>query len=430
MPDITASPDEISLPETTPARSGFVVSDLMALSLLALAVAGALLDRTLLSLVGALVLALVLIARAWARLALEGLRYTVSVTPARAFEGDELKLCLCIENHKRLPVSRIKIRERLPAGVALIDPEDSASPAFGATVFEAVTGIAPNERVRLGYRLRALRRGHYVLGPGRMEAGDPFGFYTSSRDMMRSEVKLVVYPTLTARQPLMPRLARPMGDVVASMRNFHDPNLPATVREYRPGDPSRAIDWKVTARRGFPHVRINDAGLSGAVAILLECDTRAGVAEEGSPAMLECCVRIAASLAAELVARRHTVGLLANGVPPGDRARLAVPPGAGPQQLSTILEALARVQTIVVKPLPALSAENAGRMLPSGASVICVSGIDCARTSAMLAEMASRGHPSLLLRVVDPEDYAGTKIRVTSYPGFERRGVAMAGESP
>ena len=429
MPETAANPDWTTRPETTATRSGFVVSDLMALTLLLLALVGALLDRTLLSLVGAVVLALVLVARAWARFALEGLRYTGSVTPARAFEGDELKLTLCIENRKHLPVSRIKIRERLPPGLALIDRENSASPAFGATVFEAVTGVAPNERVRLVYRARALRRGHYVFGPARVEAGDPFGFYTWSRGMMRSAVRLIVYPTLTARPPLMPLLARPMGDVIASMRSFHDPTLPAAVRQYRPGDSSRAIDWKVTARRGSPHVRINDASLSGAVAILLECDTRAGVAEEDSPEMLECCVRIAASLAAELAARRHSVGLLANGVPPGDRARLAVPPGAAPQQLAIILEALARVQPIVVKSLPDLAAENAGRMLPSGVSVICVSGIDCARTSSMLAELSSRRHPALLLRVVNPEDPTGANVRITSYAGFERHGVAAAGAS-
>lgn len=427
MPDTAANPDWVIRSESTPARSGFVVSDLMAITLLLLAVAGALLDRGLLSLVGAVVLAVVLVARASARLALEGLSYSVSVTPPRAFEGDELKLTLCIENHKRLPVSRIKIRERLPPGLALIDREESASPVFGATVFEAVTAVAPDERVRLSYRLRALRRGHYVLGPARIEAGDPFGFYTSSQTLMRAAVKLIVYPTLTARPPLMPLLARPLGNVLASLRAFHDPNLPAAVREYRPGDPYRAIDWKVTARRGSPHVRVHDASLSGAVSILLECDTQAGSAKDSSSALLECCVRIAASLASELIARRHSVGVLANGVPPGERARLAVPPGAGPRQLAVILEALARVQPIVVKSLPVLAAENAGAMLPFGASVICVSGIDCAQTSSMLAEWSVRGHPALQLRVVDPEDRAGPRLRITSYPGLQRHGAAAAG---
>ena len=426
MPDTTADREGRADPERTPERTGFVVSDLMALVLLLLAVIGALLDRTLLSLVGALVLAVVLVARAWARVALEGVRYTLSATPARVFEGDELTLTLSIENRKRLPVSRIKVRERLPPGLVLVGREDSASPEFGATVFDAVTALAPNERVRLGYRLRASRRGHYVFGPARIEAGDPFGFYTSSLGVMRSAADLIVYPKLVARPPLMPLLARPMGDAVASMRAFQDPNLPATVREYRAGDPPRAMDWKVSARRGSPHVRINDASLSAAVAILLECDTRAEDAGEGSPAMLESCVRITASLASELVARRHSIGLLANGVPPGDSARVAVPPGAGPQQLGMILDALARVQSIIVKPLPVLTAENARRMLPFGASVICVTGIDCPQTSSMLTELASRGHPALLLKLIDPEEPAGANVRITSYAGQARQ-RAMGG---
>jgi uncharacterized protein (DUF58 family) len=406
--------------EKSPARTGFVVSDLMALVLLLLAVLGALLDRALLSLVGALVLAVVLFARMWTRVVLEGVRYSLAVTPARVFEGDEVTLTLTIENRKRLPVSRIRVRERLPPGLVLIGGEDSASRTFGATLFDAITSLAPNERVRLGYRLRTLRRGHYVFGPARIEAGDPFGFYTASHAVMRSVANLVVYPKLTAPPPVVPLLARPMGDVAASMRTLDDPNLPATVREYRAGDPVRAIDWKVTARRGSPHVRVNDTSLSGAVIILLECDTRSGDAGEGSQAMLETCVRTAASLAGELVSRRHSVGLLANGVPPGDRARVAVAPGAGTQQLGVILEALARVQSIVVKPLSALVAENAGRLLPFGASVLCVAGAGAGQSGELLAGMASRGHPAVLVEIADAGDPAGENIRLSRYA---RRGT-------
>lgn len=415
--------------ETSPSRSGFVVSDLMALVLLLLAVLGALLDRTLLSLMGALVLAVVLVARMWTRVVLEAVRYSLTVTPARVFEGDEAALTLVIENRKRLPVSRIRVRERLPPGLALIGGEASASRTFGATLFDAVTGLGPNERVRLGYRLRTQRRGHYVFGPARVEAGDPFGFYTSSHVVMRSFANLIVYPKRTAPPPVVPLLARPMGDVVASRRTLDDPNLPATVREYRTGDPVRAIDWKVTARRGAPHVRVNDASVSGTVVILLECETRIGDAREGSPVMLESCIRIAASLAGELIAGRYSTGLLANGVPPGDRARLAVAPGAGMRQLALILEALARIQPIVVKPLAELVAENAPRMLPFGASVLCVAGAGAGQSGELLAGMARRGHPAVRVEIVDPADPSGDNLRVTRYGAAPLRRVAAAGSN-
>lgn len=416
-----------ALQEEAPTRTGFVVSDLMALVLLLLAIVGALLDRTLLALVGALVLAIVLVARAWTRIVLEGVRYTLRATPARVFEGDELTLTLSIENRKRLPVPQIKIRERLPPGLVLVGKEESAVRTLGATVFDAVTGLAPSERVRLNYRIEARRRGHYLFGPARIEAGDPFGFYTSCYGVTRTAADLIVYPKLGAPPPLMPLLARPMGDMIASLRMFDDPNLPATVREYRPGDPMRAIDWKVTARRGSPHVRINDASLSGTLVILLECDTRDLDPWKGSPAMLECCVQTAASLAAELVDRRHSVGLLANGVPAGDRARVAVPPAAGPQQLGLILEALARVQSIVIKSLPLLVTENAGRILPFGASVICVTGIEHVLMTDMLAGLAARGHPGLLLKVGDTRNTASANVRITSFRGAARRRASAGG---
>ncbi|HEY5700924.1 MAG TPA: DUF58 domain-containing protein [Gammaproteobacteria bacterium] len=409
-------------------RSGFVVSDFMALVLLLLAVLGALLDRTLLSLVGALVLAVVLFARIWTRVVLEGVHYSLSVAPDRVFVGDQITLMLSIENRKRLPVSRIRVCERLPAGLVLIGDEDSARRTFGATLFDAVTSLAPNERVRIGYRLRALRRGHYHFGPARIEAGDPFGFYTASHAVMRPLANLVVYPKLVAPPPLIPLIARPMGDVAASRWQFDDRSLPSSVREYRAGDPVRTIDWKVTARRGKTHVRTHDPSLSGTIVLLLECDTRTESTQQGSPVMLERCVTAAASLASELVSRRYSVGLLANGVPPGDRARLVVPPGAGARQLGVILESLARVQPIVVRPLPILLDEHARRLLPFGASVICVTGAGSPEISTMLNELASRSHPALLAVLVDSSDPACVDVRVTRYRGFQsQRTMAAAG---
>ena len=406
------------------ARSGFVVSDLMALVLLLLAVLGALLDRTLLSLVGALVLAVVLFARMFTRVVLEGVHYSLTATPARVFEGDPLTLTLTIENRKRLPVSKIRVRERLPPGLVLIGREESARRTFGATLFDAVTGLGPNERVRLVYRLRALKRGHYLFGPARIEAGDPFGFYTSTHAVLRPLADLVVYPKLVTTAHIEPPLARPAGNVVARLRSVEDPNLPATARQYRPGDPVRAIDWKLTAKRDALFVRTYDASLAGVVTVLLDCDARRRGAREASPAMLEACVRTAASIACQLEADRVSFGLLANGVPPGDRARLAVPPAAGTSQLRTVLEALARVQPVVVKPLSRLLVENAPRLLPYGASVICVAAAGAPGVPDTMAVLRRLGVPVLTVEVVDQEAPAVESIRVTRHPGVPSPRVA------
>ena len=144
--------------------------------------------------------------------------------------------------------------------------------------------------------------------------------------------------------------------------------------------------------------------------------------------MLEACVGTAAAVAAELIAARHPVGIIANGVPPGDRARLAVPPAAGTRQLATILEALARVQPIVVKPLSALIPENTGRMLPAGATAICVAGTGSQALPATLGALSACRCPTLLVEVLDSSDPSGENIRISRHrPDYRSPVEAVAG---
>ncbi len=409
------------------ARSGFVVSDAMAMVLVLLAVGGVVADRPLAAALGAVVLMLVLAARVWTRVALTGVDYALCIAPERAVEGDTVTLTLTLANAKPLPVAWLRVREHVPAGLELTHVQDTARGAFGATLLVATTGLGPRERVRLTYRLRATRRGHYVIGPGRVGSGDPFGFYEAERVVVRATGSLVVYPRIPALPCPLPPLARPLGDAAARRRTLDDPTRPVTVREHRAGDAARQVDWKVTARRGVPWVRVNEASVAGAVVLLLECDMRTRGVWDEAPELLEASVRIAAALARDLLARGHAVGLVANGVPPGDRSRVAVAPAAGPAQLAVILDALARVQSIVVKTLPELAAEHAGRVLPFGATVVCIAAVLREETARLLAARARRGARALLVRVSegDEEDV----VPGVSVVWMPAEAVAVAGES-
>ena len=394
------------------APSGFVVSDLTVVALIVLAAVGAAADRALPVVLCALVLILSLLARLWARAALDEVHYRCEASCARAFVGDEVVLTLTVENRKRLPVPWLQIREQVPAGLELLDGEPVAGGVLGATWLVATAALAPRERVRLRYRLRAQRRGHYRFGPARLSGGDPFGFYESQRTLLQLGAVLVVYPRFAAAVPAVHALARPIGDVAARPRAIDDPTLPVSMREYRSGDAARAIDWKATARRGAPWVRVNDASVSGAVVLLVECETRTHSAWDDSPALLEAVLSTSATLARDLLAAGHAVGLVANGVPPGDHARVAIAPGAGTGQLALLLDALARVQPLVLKPLDVLLEAHAGRVLRFGASVVCVAGVLPAPSAAMLVARARRGTRTLLVDLGGADAAALPGVRV------------------
>jgi len=382
---------------------GFVVSDLMVVMLAALAALGVVTARTELTALGALVLLLALLSRMWARVSLEDVDYECEPSTVRAVEGDELVLTLTLANRKPLPVAWVRVREHLPPGLEPLDaPVAGAAPGtgvLGGALLVTTTALGPRQRVRLRFRVRAHRRGHYVLGPARLAGGDPFGFYESERTVLRTADTLVVVPRIPVVENLSARLARPIGERARRRRGAGDPTLPVTVREYRSGDALRAVDWKVSARRGAPWVRVNDSSVHAALTLLLECDTRGAGGWDHSPEDLEQVVRAAAAIARDRLAAGHAVGLLANGVPPGDRARIALAPGAGPGQLAALLDALARVQPLVVRPLSVLLAEHAARVLPAGTGVVCIAAALQPDTRALLAARVRRGGRALLVQV-------------------------------
>lgn len=378
---------------------GFVVSDLMMFLLMVLATVGVFQDRAALATLGALVLVIALLSRMWARVVLQHVYYQCEASNPRALEGDELVLTLTLENRKPVPVPWVLIREQIPAGLQVLDGQASSIGLFRTTTLATTTSIGAYQRVRLRFRIKALRRGHYVLGPGRLTSGDPFGFYEAERVVVRAMHTLVVYPAMWPLPDSHIDFARPIGDVLTQARSVDDPTLPIAVREYTAGDPMRAIDWKVTARRGAPWVRVNAESVAGAVVLLLECDTRQQGIWDDSPVLLDRIVHTAASLARHLLSNGHAVGLVANGVPPGDHSRVALAPAAGRDQLGVLLDALARVQNIIAKPLPVLVAEHGPRVIPFGASVVGISAVSGDAMTQLLLERHAQGARALHIHV-------------------------------
>jgi uncharacterized protein (DUF58 family) len=371
--------------------SGFVVSDLMMVLLVALATVGVLQDRVVLATLGALVLVIALLSRVWARQSLRDVSYHCETSSTRALEGDELLLTLTLENRKAVPVPWVLVREQIPAGLQLLDGQAPAAGLFRTSLLVTTTAIGAQQRVRLRFRIKALRRGHYVLGPGRLTSGDPFGFYESEHVIVRATHTLIVYPAMSPLPDGGIKFAHPIGEARARVRSMDDPTLPLAVREYMPGDSMRAIDWKVTARRGAPWVRVNASSVAGAVLLVLECDTRVQGVWDDSPQLLERIVHTAASLARDLLLQGHAVGLIANGVPPGDHARVALAPAAGREQLNAVLDALARVQNIIVKPLSLLLREHGARAMPFGSTVVGISAVPNDAMTLLLTERRAQG---------------------------------------
>ena len=123
----------------------------------------------------------------------------------------------------------------------------------------------------LEWRLTPSTRGDLHFGPLTLKLDGPLGLCTRRASVpLPQSVK--VFPDLSVLSRDALELARAEDQVSrrvirvrAEGREFE------SLREYRPGDDRRSIDWKATARRGKPFVRQHQPERNQQVILLLDC---------------------------------------------------------------------------------------------------------------------------------------------------------------
>ena len=258
----------------------------------------------------------------------------------------------------------------------------------------------------------ARRRGYYRFGPAVLESGDLFGLYTSRRDHDGPGAALIVYPVPRPIPDFHLPAARPLGEARSSVMAWADPNRPAGAREYRPGDAVKSIDWKASARLGSMHVKTYDPSVSRYAVIVLEASTADRPWDGHLPDVLEACVTAAASIAVKAEELGYQVGLITNGVTQSDDARAVIPPAAGAGQLPDILESLAMVRPMTIRPVEEIVGSDGQAALHYGTTVIYVAGIVRPGAVDMLSRLASAGSHPIFMWVGHGEPPAIDRVTV------------------
>lgn len=195
------------------------------------------------------------------------------------------------------------------------------------------------------WRLTPLVRGDLLLGPLHVKLYGPWRL--CARQVVLPVLSpLKVYPDLTALSRDALKLARARDDDAkrvirrpAEGREFE------SLREYQPGDDRRTLDWKATARRGKPMVRVTQPERNQQVLLLLDCGRHmAGEtpATQGGPARrkLDFAVDAALRVAKVSLDQGDLVGVLAF----GSGVKAWLPPRKGAEALKAICALLYRVE--------------------------------------------------------------------------------------
>lgn len=196
------------------------------------------------------------------------------------------------------------------------------------------TSLQANQTFEFAYEVSPELPGSYTIGPVRIRFTDIFGLWVEERNY-ETYVNLKVFPQIqyVSRIDVRPRRTRHWpGEIVARKPGqgleFY------SLREYRPGDPLKRINWRASAR--FDDLLSNQfmSELGGDTIIALDARIVSGTANSPN-SLVTYSVRATATVAYRLLRDRNRVGMIVI----GDRLD-KVSPAFGRRQFNRILTAL------------------------------------------------------------------------------------------
>jgi uncharacterized protein (DUF58 family) len=261
--------------------------------------------------------------------------------------------------------------------------------------------IGWQERVTKKARIRFNHRGIYTIGPVLLKAADPLGLFPVEQ-RVEDSADVTVFPE-PHQDPRLPQVLRFwLGEQARRKQLLDDPVFFAGLREYRPGDPLKWIDWKASARTGETQVRVFEESRRLDIAVLLDVRTYEYVWEGYSLETVESTISVAAAVAEQLLSESCQVSLSCNAMMnagfPED-----LESGSGTGQLGLAMRHLAAVLPYAGKPLTEYI-EATVTKLPATTSLVIVTPHLPEDTTAWLTEHQDLRQRTLLLYVGHPEN--------------------------
>lgn len=378
----------------------------------------------LLMVCGLLLLGIAVAPELWYRFGLRGLAVTRETENVRAAFGSVVTDSLMAENRKLLPLPMVETEDDFPEPLTVLGARLGLSNRPGSARLIRGMRLWAFQRVRRRQYVRVAQRGVYTLGPTIVRVTDPFGILTREAEFDTRRVVLA-HPLVAPLDHfgLSPRAI--FGDHASRVRLLEDPLRVAGIREYAPGDDPRRVHWKATARMGVLQSKLLDPSTQRTLIIALDVRTFNRAQMGYDPDLAELGIAAAASVTAWAVEHRYAVGLISNGVfsnltpdhdgrplptPAGsgvlDLPRLRLEPAAHPEQLTLILDSLARLVLFGGAPMGPLLAHEM-RSAPAGAMLVYV-GLESlveVATIVALRRVQMSGHAvSLVLTARDADD--------------------------
>ena len=179
--------------------------------------------------------------------------------PETIFAGEETTILVSLSNKKRLfpsysIVAEVRGREReesvaaadlrrlLPAFIA----DRLSKPPTVRRTLDYFVHVPRNQEQERKTTHIFQKRGRFLIKDFELSTKFPFGFFRHRRRLPARETELVVFPQLTPLDRQLEDVPIGSGKIVANRRGSGQDLL--SLRDYRPNDDLRRVDWKATVR--------------------------------------------------------------------------------------------------------------------------------------------------------------------------------------
>ena len=320
---------------------------------------------------------------------------------------------------RSLPV-RYQWRHAGASPVTLLVREHLPDPLGGADTPLRLLTVPPGEGLEERLEISPRQRGTGSGGTLSLRVLAPWGL-AWRQGRIELPWRAIVYPSLrSAALRAMP--LQIMRRREAGLRNLRRPGtgrLFEGLREWVPGDDTRIIDWKATARRGKPIARQYEDERRQPLLLVIDAGRLLTAEVQGVP-RLESVISAALQLAHAAMEHDDDVGLMVF----ADVVQRFVPPARGRRGLRAVLEGLAAAEgRLVESDYPAAFRLLAVRSRKRALTVLFTDVIDRTASDALVAHAATLRprHLPLAVTLRNPalEELASTRPRNTE-AAFQR----------
>ncbi|MEU9556918.1 DUF58 domain-containing protein [Streptomyces fumanus] len=329
--------------------------------------------------------------------------------------GDTADVTLTVDNPSRRPL-RAQLRDAWPPSSWRRGTETAASR-------HALT-IPPGERRRVTTRLRPTRRGDRQADRVTIRSFGPLGLF--SRQSTHTVPWTVrVLPPFTSRKHLPARLARLRElDGRTSVLTRGEGTEFDSLREYVPGDDTRAIDWRATARHTTVAVRTWRPERDRHILVVLDTG-RTSAGRVGDAPRLDASMDAALLLAALASRAGDRVDLLAY----DRRVRALVQGRTAGDVLPSLVNAMATLEPELLETDARGLTATALRTAARRSLIVLLTTLDAAPIEEGLLPVLPRltqRHTVVLASVADPHIATMAKSRGTVESVYDAAAAAQA----